>query len=180
MEESKINLTHRLQKEGRWGEATKFKDECIAKSRSKGMNRTESRQAGWEAMEKEYPPLSNPLNSSQSAPPDPEFDKMLRDLCDSTFTAVHRDILWSFNYLEVSNVNPSEAPSRGAWGLLMWGRKNRDKFFSQIFSRVIVNAEGYIKEEKEEAKEKVTPTTEEDVIQFLTDMKADLDNQDEA
>jgi hypothetical protein len=171
MEESKINITHRLQKDGRWDGASKFKDEFIAKSRSEGMNRAESRQAGWEAMEKKYPPLSNPLKTSQSDSPDPEFDMKLRDQCDSTFTAVHKDILWAYNNFEVSDVSPNEAPSRGAWGLMMWGRENRDKFFSQIFSRVIVN-EKYIEEEKENEREEIVPMTQEDVIQSLIDLKA--------
>ena len=36
MLEIKINLRHRLEREGRWDEASRFKDEHIAKLRAEG------------------------------------------------------------------------------------------------------------------------------------------------
>jgi hypothetical protein len=55
--ESKIALTERLRREGRWAEASKFKDEALKKLRSKGMKRNEASDAAWEAMEQAYPPM---------------------------------------------------------------------------------------------------------------------------
>jgi hypothetical protein len=54
--ESKIGLTERLRREGRWGEASKFKDEALKELRSKGMKRDEASEAAWDAMEQAYPP----------------------------------------------------------------------------------------------------------------------------
>jgi hypothetical protein len=55
--ESKIELTERLRREGRWEEALKFKDTALRDFRSKGMKRSEASDAAWEAMATAYPPL---------------------------------------------------------------------------------------------------------------------------
>ncbi len=57
MNESKIQLTERLRAEGRWPEASKFKDTALADFRAKGMKRDEAGVAAWEAMADAYPPL---------------------------------------------------------------------------------------------------------------------------
>jgi hypothetical protein len=58
MNESKIALTERLRREGRWAEASKLKDAALAEFRAKGMKRDEASDAAWDAMEKAYPPLA--------------------------------------------------------------------------------------------------------------------------
>lgn len=58
MTESKIELTERLRREGRWAEASRFKDVAIKEFRAKGTKRTEATEAAWEAMAKAYPPLA--------------------------------------------------------------------------------------------------------------------------
>ena len=58
MNESKIALTERLRREGRWAEASKLKDTALAEFRAKGMKRDEASEAAWDAMEKAYPPLA--------------------------------------------------------------------------------------------------------------------------
>ncbi|NLF73890.1 MAG: hypothetical protein GX575_33190 [Candidatus Anammoximicrobium sp.] len=58
MNESKIELTERLRAEGRWAEASKYKDAALGDSRAKGMKRDEASEAAWDAMEKAYPPLA--------------------------------------------------------------------------------------------------------------------------
>ncbi|HUP79040.1 MAG TPA: hypothetical protein VM260_10840 [Pirellula sp.] len=58
MNESKIALTERLRREGRWDAATKFKDDALRDFRSKGMRRDEASEAAWEAMEQAYPPIA--------------------------------------------------------------------------------------------------------------------------
>jgi hypothetical protein len=57
MEESKIELTERLRREGRWAEASKFKDTALKEFRSKGMRKAEAAEKAWSAMAKAYPPL---------------------------------------------------------------------------------------------------------------------------
>ena len=57
MNESKIALTERLRREGRWAEASKLKDTALADFRDKGMKRDEAAEAAWAAMAEAYPPL---------------------------------------------------------------------------------------------------------------------------
>ncbi len=57
MNESKIELTERLRAEGRWVEASNFKETVRADLRAKGMGRQEAVEASWEAMAEAYPPL---------------------------------------------------------------------------------------------------------------------------
>ncbi len=57
MDESKIELTERLRAEGRWVEASNFKETVRADLRAKGMGRQEAVEASWEAMAEAYPPL---------------------------------------------------------------------------------------------------------------------------
>lgn len=56
MNESKIALTERLRREGRWNAASKLKDDALRDFRSKGMKRDEASVAAWEAMERAFPP----------------------------------------------------------------------------------------------------------------------------
>jgi hypothetical protein len=56
--ESKIALTERLRREGRWNAASKFKDDALRDFRAKGMKRDEASEAAWDAMEQAFPPIA--------------------------------------------------------------------------------------------------------------------------
>jgi hypothetical protein len=64
--ESKIVLTERLRREGRWAEASKFKDDALSGFRSKGMKRDEASEAAWNAMEKAFPPIATVSATSET------------------------------------------------------------------------------------------------------------------
>jgi hypothetical protein len=55
--ESKIELTERLRREGRWSEASRWKDQTIKELRAGGMKRAEASEEGWRRMAAEFPPL---------------------------------------------------------------------------------------------------------------------------
>lgn len=57
MNESRIDLTDRLRTEGRWAEASQFKDQELRKLRGGGMPKSEASESAWEAMAEKYPPL---------------------------------------------------------------------------------------------------------------------------
>lgn len=69
MRESKIELTERLRREGRWAEASKRKDEMVKLLRAEGMKRTEATEEAWRRLAVEYPPLPSTLE------PEPGDDK---------------------------------------------------------------------------------------------------------
>ncbi len=58
MNESKIVVTERLRREGRWAEASKFKDAAAANFRDSGMTRAQANEAAWNATAEKFPPLS--------------------------------------------------------------------------------------------------------------------------
>jgi hypothetical protein len=66
MNESKIGLTERLRAEGRWSEASNFREAARAEFRAKGMGRQEAADAAWEAMAEAYPAL--PVAEATVAP----------------------------------------------------------------------------------------------------------------
>ncbi|NLF06359.1 MAG: hypothetical protein GX594_00025 [Pirellulaceae bacterium] len=75
MQESKIELTERLRREDRWGEASKRKDEIIRLLRADGMKRAEASEEGWRRIAAEYPPLPEP-EAEETTPIDAEGDSM--------------------------------------------------------------------------------------------------------
>lgn len=82
MNESKIVLTERLRREGRWGEASKFKDEALKELRAKGMKRDEASDAAWEAMEQAYPPASMAVANVDQVATEAEADTRVQGLSD--------------------------------------------------------------------------------------------------
>ena len=56
MTESKITLTDRLRREGRWPEAERFKQSVIQECQAQGMTRREAREHAWAATAAAYPP----------------------------------------------------------------------------------------------------------------------------
>ena len=145
MDESKIELTHRLEREGRWSEASLWKDQHIASLRGEGMPRKEAQQAAWEALEKRFPPVESEEESS----PLEAFPEGLADLPDSSTEDFVKDALWVYSRLGMANVKPSDAPSPGAWSLLRWAKRNEDRFFEVIMPKVMA-AKNRIKEAEEE------------------------------
>jgi hypothetical protein len=129
MQGSKITLTERLRKESRWDEASRFKDEHIAKLRADGKNRKEAQQAAWEALERQYPPLEVDGNEEGAYPTDLiETGK----LGSSDF---HDDAKWVYQHIAVAEVKPEDAPTPGSWALLKWAKRNEDRFFEQVMPK---------------------------------------------
>jgi hypothetical protein len=70
MEESKIELTDRLRREGRWAEASARKEAIRTQLRAEGMSRAEANPEAWRRMAAEFParpPYRLPTNR-QSRP----------------------------------------------------------------------------------------------------------------
>jgi hypothetical protein len=57
MKESKIHATERLRREGRWDEASAFRDNVRKRLRADGKPKSEANDLAWEAMIDKYQPL---------------------------------------------------------------------------------------------------------------------------
>jgi len=131
--ESKITITARLQREGRWPEASAYKDSQIAECRGEGMTRAQANTEGWRRMREKYPPLPPPeelhTDNDEASAEDvadafPLFDGKSADL--------KTDVLWCYSNFANRTVRPADAPSAGAWAMLEWARSSRNKFFEIV------------------------------------------------
>jgi hypothetical protein len=136
MTESKITLTHRLQREGNWDKASLFKDDCISRLRAEGKPRKEAQQAAWEEMEQRFPP---PPSESEPV----ALENIPSEWADSSSSSAvdfFSDAMWVYSSLGLSKVQPGDAPSAGAWSLLRWAKRHEDRFFEQILPKVVAKS----------------------------------------
>ena len=162
--ESKIELTERLRKEGRWSEASVFKDAEVKRLRSEGVRSVEAKEQAWRLMAEKFPPLAQedrlpigqPLHAAFADPAPgaraasaatsatangPDVDAVLEKLDDGAPPDLVRDTLWVYQHLENKAVRPDQAPSRGAWSLIRWAREYRSRFFEQFLPKTAKDAD---------------------------------------
>jgi hypothetical protein len=58
-----------------------------------------------------------------------------------------RDILWVYENLARKGVTARDAPSLGAWSLLIWARQDRNRFFEQMLPKAMASIEKKTKED---------------------------------
>ena len=134
-EESKINATDRLRREGRWEEASQFRDQVKQQLRTEGKSRQEANDAAWAAMIAKYPPLA------QSDGAD-EFDDVWIEDTDGShddpkWPNLVADILWVYLHLARRCTQSTDAPNPGAWSLLCWARRHVNRFFEQLIPKIL-------------------------------------------
>jgi hypothetical protein len=135
MTESKITATDRLRKEGRWEEASLWRDKKRKTLREEGQPRTEANDASWQAMIEQFPPLPATLEEPSEA-------VELLDLGNyDDQPDLSRDVLWTYENLARKDVTAVDAPSLGAWDLLQWARKNRNLFFERVLPKAMTARE---------------------------------------
>ena len=137
MTESKITATDRLRHEGRWEEASLWRDEKRRQLREEGHTKTEANDASWQAMMTEFPPLDPDQGGSNA---DVELLEINPDNYDNQPDLV-RDTLWAYESLCKKGVGAEDAPSLGSWGLLNWARQNRNRFFEVLLPKAMAAKE---------------------------------------
>ncbi len=135
-EESRINATDRLRQEGRWNEASAFRDQTKRQLQAEGKTRLEANDGAWAAMLAKYPPLAPSADADEYADacwiedPDGSHD-------DARWPNLVGDILWVYVHLAVRRIQPTDAPNPGAWSLLCWARRHVNRFFEQLFPKIL-------------------------------------------
>jgi hypothetical protein len=133
--ESKIEATDRLRREGRWSEASAFRDEEQQRLRADGFGHREATEASWHSMIDRFPAL--PKSAAFEAPSQPQsIDAFPEDFQGKSADLV-RDIQWVYANLDQSSVVPADAPTSGAWHMLTWARAKRDRFFEVMLPKTI-------------------------------------------
>jgi hypothetical protein len=127
MSESKITLTDRLRREGRWEEASLFRDQKRREFRSTGMSKAEAREAAWEALAEAFPPLSLPAAPTSTAEPQLLSAERLTELYRRK---PNRVLEWLKDDVTTVGDSVSKPPehfhSMGMYGLWRWAHANRD------------------------------------------------------
>lgn len=137
--ESKITATHRLQREGRYAEATLYRDERRAYWRSQGV-RADASDWSWREMVAKFPP--RPKEERQPEPQRTEEPPSPLDIRDESQELVDRlaqvpsdwdrDVTWCHEVYAHPAVRLSSAPSLAAWGLLAFARSDPPRFYAMV------------------------------------------------
>lgn len=161
MTESRIELTERLRAEGRWAEASNFRETARADFRAKKMSRQDAVEAAWEAMAEAYPPLSvaeAPANpgaleaAATHAPPvpwpdlptDADFGEEVRWVHQQYIRIVEEGPRGRVIHWDRASVKP---PSTGACSLARWAAENRTAFYKDMLPRIMAKVDDGAEEE---------------------------------
>ena len=139
MEESRIAATDRLRREGRWEEASLWRDERRKQFRAEGLSKAEANEASWRALSEQFPPLSTTDKGRKGADSNEAVEFV--DLAPEDFSGqpnLVRDTLWVYENLAHRGAEAKDAPSLGAWSLLNWARENQNRFFDQLLPKAMV------------------------------------------
>jgi len=162
--ESRSAATNRLHREGRWEEASIYRDNVRRELRAQKVPRTEANDRAWTAMIENFPPLAVPAQASV-ADADPSIEEETIDFAallertKGNRPDLDRDALWAYEQLDVITATPDAAPSLGAWGLLKWARGNRNRFFEQVLPKVAAS------KKKRDEERKRSFVDEDDVVE---------------
>ena len=137
MSETKIDLTNRLMREGRWVAACEFRDRVRREQREAGKKRSEANDEAWRLMALEFPPLVPGSEHTADGDAvtelrndeDDDFDESpLPENLPAGDGDFEADLRWAWTCISDDDVVPEAAPNGSAWYLLLYGRSNPEKF----------------------------------------------------
>jgi hypothetical protein len=171
MTESKIALTERLRREGRWAEASKFKDAAVADFRANGMTRAEANEAAWTATAERFPPPSpeetlaesvagtgkvSPTNVTpipwHDLPTEPSFNDEVRWVHQQYIVIIEESPRGRIIHWDRATTKP---PSTGACALASWAAENRTAFYKDLLPKTMAKAGAYQEDDERIQLEKV-------------------------
>lgn len=178
--ESKIVATRRLQQEGRWEEASAYKDAQIAELRASGLKRAEAQAEAWKRMTDQFPPLektsSQPEDSEAVAEASigPTVEALLAGVESDVPPDLSRDVSWVFQVLDQPDIDSESVPSRSALSLLIWARENKNRFFEVLLPKVATSFDNGLDQQVERQERKSI-----EQIQKILGQYQDLSKPDE-
>lgn len=141
MAESKIAATERLRREGRWEEASAYREAERERFKAEGHKGAASEMA-WTSMLERFTPLpveelpSRPVGEAVEKMSDEDLDALLAKSGDGK-PDFHADVMFAYWNLENYRAKPADAPSMGAWSVLQFARGNRNRFFEQVLPKAL-------------------------------------------
>ena len=179
MDESQIVATDRLRREGRWEEASLFRDESRKQLRAEGKSKAEAREASWTAMLAKYPPLPAEAcgeDESKTEATQVELAELVARTEGQEAFLVD-DLQWAYENHLNNSITPQDAPSRGAWMTMKFARSSPNKFMELVFGKLLPRQEE--REQKQRAQkdagiDEITRMIEELNAEEAADWKRDL------
>jgi len=143
MQETRAEAMHRLQREGRWEEASAYRQEVRKQQRAAGKTKAKAGQIAWQMMAERF----LPLGAAQGTQVDgsdglsyQQLDELLRRTAGQGVDLI-RDVFWTFENLANTDVAAEDAPSMGAWSLLEWAKNHRNYFYERLLPKALTAKE---------------------------------------
>jgi len=120
-------IAERLKAEGRFDDFKQRREELVAEGLAKGAAYA---KAASEFGAPEAPGMSAPpaRETRRVVLPSPKTEP-LSDVFEGKKSTLRDDYQWVYEKIAVSNVEPAEAPSSGAWGLLQFAQNDPKSFY---------------------------------------------------
>jgi len=164
----------RLKREGRLEAFNARREQLRAELKEKGMRRKNASHEAWRLAIEEFSPMSveeTPSDGQWEDADDHAVDTLRlgnpEELMPPPRPYHGSDILWAYDRMVLKSTLESDAPSRGTWALLQWGRQNPHAFYFQLLPKAFVaqerKAQGEevrVKSEHKTVKERLTMFTE--------------------
>ncbi len=129
----------RLCRDGRWQEASRFKDSQLARLLREGMPYADASAAAWQQMVETFPPVvgwedPDPRGPAPGGTPGEieELEERLESLTSRDVRMVH----WASEHRKDPDMTPARTPSREHWVMLHYAREDDDRFVLDILVRV--------------------------------------------
>ena len=168
--DEKTAYKYALQSEGRWDAFVAFREQLV----EGGMARAEA----WKEAVQEFQPAERAPSDggqetaraaagvkgggssgeNQGSLPRPQVglgglpQAVLEDFEGKSRSTLRKDIEWVYQHFAMTGLEPEDAPSPGAWGLLVWVREsksNRSEFFKSLVAKLIPSRQAFDRDERE-------------------------------
>jgi len=168
----KAGAWHRLKREGRLEAFNARREQLRAELKEKGMKRKNASHEAWRLAIEEFSPVSFEASDVEDqGRDDGEQDNPLHwdypeELMPPPRPYNGCDTLWAYDRMVLKSTQEADAPSPGAWGLLLWGRQNPHAFYFQLLPKAF---QAYEKRAHEEQPVKSEPKTVQERLTMFTD-----------
>lgn len=134
MQEHEMADYERLRADGRWGEATQYREAERRRLRAAGRSKQQARDESWAAMLAKYPPLraATAEASSPATVTDPNTPKVIIDMTTSPDFETALRWVWSAMAYDPSTIDATQAPQPGCLDLLKFAKSDPKTFFAWV------------------------------------------------
>ena len=178
---NKASIWHRVRDEGRLEAFDARREQLRVELKEKGTKRKQAVHEAWRLALAEFPPLPVEALEDQDQDDGEEDDPLDLDYPEELMPPAppceNNDVMWVYHHMLLRSTQESDAPNRGAWGLLLWARRNRHAFYFQILPKEFAAQEK--KAQEKEVQVKSEPMTVQERLRMFEDFVAKCEAETE-